>query len=121
MCFFEMRRIFAALLAAAAVLSINAASGKTVARLPAFAPAVQLTTDAVCGGYEPGIVVDRFNNVVVTAHKDNHCLALSTDPNGALPVRSQSWVWTSADGVQFTDMPGLTSLGVDRLDFGDEG
>ena len=115
-----MKRLLLAFLAVATVASVGVASG-TTARLPAFAKAVQLTTDPICGGYEPGIVVDRFNNVVVTAHKDNHCLALGTDPYGPLPVRSQSYVWTSSDGMHFSNIPGLTSLGVDRMDFGDEG
>ncbi|MCU1454293.1 MAG: hypothetical protein JWN46_2439 [Acidimicrobiales bacterium] len=104
--------------AATAVLS-GVLAPTTAGSATAFGPPVHLTTDAVCGGYEPGLIVDRFNNVVVTAHKDNHCLAAGTDPNGT--VRSQSWLWTSSNGRTFGDMPGLTKLGVDRADFGDEG
>jgi len=116
-----MKRMVAALFAAAAVLIIGVGSGTASVPLPAFAKAVKLTTDPVCGGYEPGMIVDGFGNIVITAHKDNQCDALAPDPNGTLPVRSRSWVWTSSDGVHFTDIPGLTSLGVDRMDFGDEG
>ncbi len=87
-----------------------------------FGPPVLLTTFGQCGGYEPTVVVDRFNNVVVTAHKQNHCLLAGFDPGGTLPARSQSWLWSSADGVQFGDMPGLTAVGVDRAsNVGDEG
>ena len=87
----------------------------------AFNTAVRLPTYVQCGGYEPGLVVDHFGNVVVTAHKQNHCLSAGPDPAGTIPVRSQSWLWTSSDDVNFSDMPGLTALGVDRQDFGDEG
>lgn len=114
--------LLATLATGAACVAVAAPRPAQAQILPiSFDKPVQLTTDPVCGGYEPGMTVDHFGNIVVTAHKDNHCLALSTDPSGALPVRSQSWLWTSKDGVSFTDMPGLTALGVDRMDFGDEG
>jgi hypothetical protein len=110
--------IGAAALAMLAVLSPSLSPASARLR---FGRPVLLTTDPVCGGYEPGLVVDRYNNIVATAHKDNHCLVVAPDPHGPLPVRSQTWLWTSSDGVHFTNMPGLSSLGVDRLDFGDEG
>jgi len=109
----------AAALAALVVLLPGAARAATAP--PLYTSPVKLTQDSTFGGYEPGLVVDRYGNIVVTAHKQNHGDAISPD-TGALPVRAQSWIWMSSDGGQtFPDMPGLTALGVDRLDFGDEG
>ena len=92
----------------------------------AFDPPVKLTQFAACGGYEPGVMVDTYGNIVVTAHKQNHCDGAAVDPQGSpVPARGESWLWTSTDGVHFTDMPGLSAGGVDtgadRLDVGDEG
>jgi hypothetical protein len=89
-----------------------------------FGRPVQLTKFAVCGGYEPGVLVDRYNNIVVTAHKQNHCIPGAVDPQGEIPLRAMSWLWTSTDGKHFRDMPGMSVAGhddVDRLDVGDEG
>ena len=88
---------------------------------PQFGAPVLLTVDKYTGGYEPSITVDRFNNVYVTAHKQNHSLVVSPDSRSALGVRSQSFLWTSKDGKTFTDMPGLTPLQEQNLEFGDEG
>src|SRR2546421_7615228 len=86
-----------------------------------FGTPVRLPTYESCGGYEPGIALDRYGNIFVTAHKQNHCLALAQDPNAPDGVRAQSWLWTSTDGVHFVDMPGLLSLPAapDQLDVGD--
>jgi hypothetical protein len=88
---------------------------------PQFARPVLLTTDKYAGGYEPSIAVDRFNNIVITAHKQTQTLALSPDNRSATGVRSQSWLWTSRDGTHFTDMPGMTALQEQSAMFGDEG
>jgi hypothetical protein len=88
---------------------------------PKFGAPVLLTTDKYAGGYEPGLTIDRFNNVVVTAHKQNHTLVVSPDSRGTVPVRSQSWLWTSKDGKTFSDMPGLTPVQEQNAEFGDEG
>src|SRR4051812_40931533 len=90
---------------------------------PVFGTPVRLPTFMSCGGYEPGIATDRFGNIFVTAHKQNHCLALAPDPNAPDGVRAQSWLWTSTDGVNWRDMPGLANLAAapDQLDVGDEG
>jgi hypothetical protein len=106
--------------AAAAALALTApgagASG------PKFGAPVLLTTDANAGGYEPGIVVDRYGNIVVTAHKQNHTLVVSPDSNSPTKTRSMSWVWWSKDsGKTFRDMPGATGLDEQNAEFGDEG
>src|SRR5260370_13315531 len=90
---------------------------------PAFGPPVRLPTFKSCGGYEPGIALDRFGNIFVTAHKQNHCDAVALDPSAPIGVRAQSWMWTSTDGVNWNDMPGLGNLLADpsSLDVGDEG
>jgi hypothetical protein len=88
---------------------------------PRFGAPVKLTIDTYTGGYEPSVAVDRFNNVYVTAHKQNHSLVVSPDSRAATKVRSQSWLWTSRDGRTFTDMPGLTPVQEQNLEFGDEG
>jgi hypothetical protein len=110
-------------LAAAVVVVVVAqpasAGGKSLA--PTFGTPVRLPTFQSCGGYEPGIAIDGYGNIFVTAHKQNHCLAAALDPSAPDGVRAQSWLWTSSDGVNFTDMPGLTALRADQLDVGDEG
>ncbi len=95
----------------------------TLVTAPAFGPPVRLPTFKSCGGYEPGIAIDKFGNIFVTAHKQNHCNAVALDPSAPTGVRAQSWMWTSSDGVNFGDMPGLANLAAapDQLDFGDEG
>jgi hypothetical protein len=113
--------LLAAAIGATSLLGSLGATSTARADGLGFNTAVKLPTYVQCGGYEPGLVVDSFGNVVVTAHKQNHCDAAGPDPAGTIPARAQSWLWTSSDDVNFTDMPGLTALGADRLDFGDEG
>src|SRR4029078_8571695 len=69
------------------------------------------------------VALARYGTSFVTAHKQNHCLALAQDPNAPDGVRAQSWLWTSTDGVHFVDMPGLLNFPAapDQLDFRDEG
>ncbi len=91
----------------------------------AFSAPVKLTQFADCGGYEPTVIVDKYQNVVVTAHKQNQCDGVAFDPQQTPPARAQSWAWGSSDGVNFTDMPGIAAGSVDTnaqsLDVGDEG
>lgn len=118
------RRILTTVTAVAvAGLAINAAAA-TAPRPLRFGAPVELTRFAYCGGYEPGVLVDRFGNIVVTAHKQNHCDAGAYDPQGGtVPARAMSWLWMSTDGVHFKDMPGTTVAGANtsQLDVGDEG
>jgi hypothetical protein len=112
--------------AAAAGLGVAAALAApgpaATAAAPRFAKPVLLTVDANAGGYEPGVVVDKFGNVVVTAHKQNHTLVVSPDSRSATGTRSMSWVWWSRDGGKtFADMPGLTLAQEQNAQFGDEG
>lgn len=86
-----------------------------------FNAPVKLTIDKYAGGYEPSITVDRFNNIFVTAHKQNHTLVVSPDSQSATKVRSQSWLWWSSDGKTFKDTPGLTPAQEQNFEFGDEG
>src|SRR5205807_1673078 len=86
-----------------------------------FGTPVRLPTFQSCGGYEPGIAIDRFSNIFVTAHKQNHCDAVALDPSAPAGVRAASWLWISSDGVNFSDLPGLTPVALDQLDIGDEG
>lgn len=122
-----MRRVTTTLgLSAFVALTLPGALPAAAQGTIAFDPPVKLTQFAACGGYEPGVMVDTFGNIVVTAHKQNHCDGAAVDPQGSpVPARAESWVWTSTDGVHFTDMPGLvaggTDTGADRLDVGDEG
>src|ERR1700694_2774973 len=94
-----------------------------MAAAPNFGTPVRMPTFKSCGGYEPGIALDKYGNIFVTAHKQNHCLAVAQDPSAPAGARAQSWMWTSSDGVTFTDMPGIPNLPAapDQLDFGDEG
>jgi hypothetical protein len=116
-----------ALAAVAVVLFLvtggGAATSAAATTAPAFGTPVRLPTFKSCGGYEPGLALDKFGNIFVTAHKQNHCDAVADDPSAPDGVRAQSWLWTSTDGVNFEDMPGLANLAAapDQLDVGDEG
>jgi hypothetical protein len=101
----------------ASTLPAAAASSHT----PTFGVPVRLPTFKSCGGYEPGLAIDQFDNIFITAHKQNHCDAAAVDPSAPDGVRAQSWLWMSNDGVNFSDVPGLTLLAADQLDVGDEG
>jgi len=103
--------------AASQSLALGKASGVR------FGTPVRLPTFESCGGYEPGIAHDKFGNVYVTAHKQNHCDAVALDPAAPAGVRAESWLWTSTDGVNWGEMPGLLNLPADpaSLDVGDEG
>jgi cytochrome c553 len=54
-----------------------------------FGTPVRLPTFQSCGGYEPGIALDRFGNIFVTAHKQNHCDAVADDPQA--PTRGMQY------------------------------
>ena len=115
----------AALASGAALLALilGGSTGLATTSGPTFGTPVRLPTFQSCGGYEPGIALDRYGNIFVTAHKQNHCDAVALDPSAPDGVRAQSWMWTSTDGVNFVDMPGLANLAAapDQLDVGDEG
>jgi hypothetical protein len=109
---------------AAGLVTVAALTAPTFAGAPTgprFGAPVLLTTDKGAGGYEPSILVDHFNNVVVTAHKQNHTLVASPDSRSATKLRNQSWIWYSGDHRTFNDMPGLTPLMEQNHEFGDEG
>lgn len=120
-----MRRALVALAAASSVtaLALSASAASTVAAPSlSFGAPIALTKDSMFGGYEPTVVVDEHDNVVVTAHKQNHGLAASPDQDTATQVRTASWMWTSSDhGRTFHDLPGMTALQEQNLEFGDEG
>lgn len=105
---------------AAGALALPGASAGGGSSLAFNAP-VKLTVNKYFGGYEPSITVDRFNNIYVTAHKQNHGLVLSPDSQAATQARSQSWLWWSSDGKTFKDTPGLTPAQEQNAEFGDEG
>jgi hypothetical protein len=109
-----MRR--ALLLAAALAAPALLAAPSTAATLRFGDPV--LLTQPNLGGFEPGIQVDRFNNVYVTAHKQRHINVISPDPQTPTGVRTASFVWTSADGVHFRE---LTPDQRYTMQFGDEG
>lgn len=109
------------LAASATALAVLGASPAATAAAPRFGKPVLLTTGPV-GGYEPGIVVDKFGNVVVTAHKNDHAIAAAPDSRSPTGVRAMSWVWWSRDGGRtFANMPGATALDEQNAVVGAEG
>jgi hypothetical protein len=115
-------RLLVAAATGASALASAAVPHAATAAAPRFSKPQLLTTDPYTGGYEPGVVVDKFGNIVVTAHKQNHSLVLSPDARSATGTRSMSWVWWSSDGGKtFKDMPGLTQAQEQNAEFGDEG
>jgi hypothetical protein len=86
-----------------------------------FGSPVKVTPD-LGFGYEPAVVADPAGNIFVTAHKENWQLVAAPDANSPTYTRSMSWVWMSVnDGASFRDIPGLTNLGLEQHEFGDEG
>ena len=115
--------VWLAALFALVIIGTGQTAFAATATAPSFGTPVRLPTFKSCGGYEPGIALDKYGNIFVTAHKQNHCDAVALDPMAPTGVRAQSWMWTSSDGVHFVDMPGLKNLLADpaQLDVGDEG
>lgn len=73
-------------------------------------------------GYEPTLVVDQYGNAFATAHPENWQIAVAPDPNSPDGVRSQSWMWHSADrGMTWQNPPGLTVLSFEDQQAGIEG
>ena len=122
-----MRRPLAlsALLAASCGAVLLAQSGQAAPAGPAFRAPVKVTPTGA-GGYEPGVVADKFGNLYATAHKENAELVLSPDTRSTTATRSMSWAWYSADhGKSWKNLPGpaLGPLDADAMNhnFGDEG
>jgi hypothetical protein len=116
-------RVRSAACVALFLLLVGGSIPASASSAPTFGTPVRLPTFKSCGGYEPGIALDRYGNIFVTAHKQNHCDAVADDPSAPIGVRAQSWMWTSTDGVNWNDMPGMLNLLADpsSLDVGDEG
>jgi hypothetical protein len=73
-------------------------------------------------GYEPTLVVDQYGNAFATAHPENWQIPVAPDPNSPDGVRSQSWMWHSADrGMTWKNPPGLTVLSFEDQQQGIEG
>lgn len=92
--------------AAVAFAATVPAVASSSARPLQFRSPVALTPSAGFGGYEPGVLADRFGGVWVFAHKGNEGDVLSPDAQAADGVRGSSWVWWSSNGVHFADAPG---------------
>jgi len=118
-------------LAACAALVVGGVSlalatpGSAAPKGPAFGAPVKITPTAA-GGYEPGVISDRFGNLYATAHKENAELVLSPDTRSSTLTRSMSWTWYSADhGKSWNNLPGpatpVISPDVYNHNFGDEG
>ena len=106
-------------LLAAAVVSLPALA-TTSSPAARFAAPVLLTNVPGFGGFEPSAVVDRSGRVWVTAHKTYYGNALSPDLGAPTAARAASWLWTSTDGVHFTNPPGATAGQEQNGFFGDE-
>lgn len=98
-----------------------AAPGNAAPSGPAFGKPVKVTP-TLAGGYEPGIVSDRFGNLYATAHKENAELVFSPDDRSSTKTRSMSWTWYSDDhGGSWKNLPGPAGLDIQNHNFGDEG
>jgi len=73
-------------------------------------------------GYEPTLVTDPHGNAFATAHPENWQIVVAPDPNSPDGLRSQSWMWHSADrGDTWKNPPGLTPLSLEDQEPGIEG
>jgi hypothetical protein len=107
---------------AAGLLAAVFAAGSWAAAAPTgqtivFDKSVRLTEPNL-GGFEPSIVVDRFRNVYITAHKQRQINVIGPDSQTSTGVRTASFLWTSSDGRKFHDVTPDASY---TLNFGDEG
>lgn len=116
-----MKLVRAALATAVAATAALAGTSSAGVSAPVFAEPVLLTNVPGFGGLEPSLVMDRSDNVWVTAHKTYHGVAVSPDDAAATRFRAASWLWTSKDGKRFASPPGATALQEQNLLFGDEG
>jgi hypothetical protein len=106
---------------AATIIGVLASPAQAAAPVGGFGPA-QKVTPFQGYGYEPAVLVDNYNNIYVTAHKENWQLALAPDVNSPTYTRSMSWIWASFDGgLTFPDLPGWTGVSIEQHEFGDEG
>ena len=110
-----MRKTLLAAAALAGVTLVTTSPSGSAAPV-SFGKPVKLT-EPNFGGYEPSIKVDKFNNVVITAHKANHTILLGKSPSGSNPpVRGASFLWvTSNGGKTFTQLPGLSAANENAL------
>src|SRR5690349_3271756 len=81
--------VFCALLATASAV-VLAQQGQAAPSGPKFGAPVKITPTAA-GGYEPGVISDKFGNLYATAHKENAELVLSPDSRSSTLTRSMSW------------------------------
>lgn len=109
-----------ALLAATAVASVEPTPGAASAPSPTFTRPIQLNAPDI-GGYEPGMVIDRFGTIYVTAHKASHVLVVAPDASGSTPLRTASWLWMSSDATHWTTPSGPMAVAANQFEFGDEG
>lgn len=112
--------VLAILAMAGTAMLLTAPDGQAARPATSFTKPLRLTSTPF-GGYEPGIKIDSFGNIFITAHKQNFIDAAAPDANAPTEARSASWLWTSADGMTFRDLPGVTPLSANNLEFGDEG
>jgi hypothetical protein len=114
-------RAAAAVAGALAVAAITPGwATSSAAKAVTFNAPVQVTP-ANGGGYEPGIYVDRYGNLFMTAHKENFELGLSPDGRSQTGTRSMSWAWWSSDrGKTWKNLP-LGPADLRNHEFGDEG
>lgn len=114
-----MRVVRTSFVASGLLAVLLAGSGAAATQRPAaFEPPVLLTPVPGSGGFEPGLVVDRFDNVWVTAHHSyGPAVADAGSPAG---VRSASFLWMSRDGKTFANPPGSTQLNAEQQYPGDE-
>lgn len=99
-----------------ATASLAMAAPHTAATIR-FDRSVRLTPPTF-GGFEPSIVVDRFGNIYITAHKQRQINAVAPDSQTSTGVRTASFLWTSSDGTHFHDVTPKQSY---TMNFGDEG
>jgi hypothetical protein len=111
------RRAVGTALLASLVLAGGWAAAAPTGQTIRFDRSVRLTEPNL-GGFEPSIVVDRYRNVYITAHKQRQINVVSPDDQTTAGVRTASFLWTSSDGRTFRDVTPDASY---TLNFGDEG
>lgn len=106
--FLGMTLVGSLLILAPMTASATTASGNSP--MARFDEPVLLTPIGGVGGYEPAVLVDKSDNIWVTAHKNYQSTVASPDTASPTGTRNSSWLWVSKDGKSFGNPPGATSL-----------
>lgn len=117
------RRTALSLALAAAVPALAVTGPAARSAPPRFSAPLRLTPPTELGGSEPGVTVDRYGDVFVTAQRQRLGAVATADSRAPRGLRTASWLWWSHDGGRtFAEPPGAADATADpSMHWGSEG